>query len=51
MAAAVVREIVSSAAELAPAERLALIGPIGAMQERPFDDGSADWLRGERDSR
>jgi antitoxin FitA len=45
------REILKSAAELAPEEKLALIDRIQAMQKRPLEDDSADLIREDRDSR
>jgi antitoxin FitA len=44
------REILKSAAELAPEEKLALIDRIQAMQKRPLEDDSADLIREDRDS-
>jgi antitoxin FitA len=45
------REILKSAAELSPEEKLALIDRIQAMQKRPLEDDSADLIREDRDSR
>jgi plasmid stability protein len=45
------RNILTRAAELTPAEKVALADSIAALQKRPLEDESVDLIRADRDSR